>query len=75
MKIRLQAHGVEVLGVTDHRIFKSIYFFDPNGIRLELAAQVADKHQMQRESLDVHAQLNAWNEEKKRRRLDRELNA
>jgi glyoxylase I family protein len=75
MKKRLEANGVEVLGVTDHRIFKSIYFFDPNGIRLELAAQLADKNQMHRESLDVHAQLNAWNEEKKRRRLDRELNA
>jgi glyoxylase I family protein len=25
-KTRLQAHGVEVLGITDHRIFKSIYF-------------------------------------------------
>jgi glyoxylase I family protein len=41
MKARLQAHGVEVLGVTDHHIFKSIYFFDPNGVRLELSAQVA----------------------------------
>ncbi len=41
-KARLQAHGVEVLGVTDHHIFKSIYFFDPNGIRLELAAQLAN---------------------------------
>src|SRR5213596_1409642 len=33
MKARLQADGVEVLGVTDHHIFKSIYFFDPNGVR------------------------------------------
>lgn len=41
-KARLQACGVEVLGVTDHHIFKSIYFFDPNGIRLELTAQLAD---------------------------------
>ena len=31
MRTRLQAHGVEVIGVTDHHIFKSIYFFDPNG--------------------------------------------
>ena len=30
MKARLEAAGVEVLGVTDHHIFKSIYFFDPN---------------------------------------------
>ena len=37
-KARLQAAGVEVIGVTDHTIFKSIYFFDPNGHRLELAA-------------------------------------
>ena len=37
-KQRLEAGGVEVLGPTDHTIFKSIYFFDPNGHRLELAA-------------------------------------
>ena len=36
-KTRLQADGIEVVGVTDHTIFKSIYFFDPNGHRLELA--------------------------------------
>ena len=36
-KARLQADGIEVVGVTDHTIFKSIYFFDPNGHRLELA--------------------------------------
>ena len=39
-KSRLQAAGVDVIGVTDHTIFKSIYFFDPNGHRLELAANV-----------------------------------
>jgi catechol 2,3-dioxygenase-like lactoylglutathione lyase family enzyme len=33
----LQAQGVEVLGVIDHGAFHSIYFFDPNGHRLELA--------------------------------------
>jgi catechol-2,3-dioxygenase len=35
-KARLEAAGVEVIGVTDHHIIESIYFFDPNGIRLEL---------------------------------------
>jgi len=39
-KAQLQAGGVEVLGPTDHAIFRSIYFFDPNGHRLELAADV-----------------------------------
>jgi catechol 2,3-dioxygenase-like lactoylglutathione lyase family enzyme len=33
----LQAQGVDVLGVTDHGLFHSIYFFDPNGHRVELA--------------------------------------
>jgi len=36
-KERLESQGVPVLGVTDHSIFHSIYFFDPNGHRLELA--------------------------------------
>jgi glyoxylase I family protein len=66
-KARLQGHGVEVLGITDHRIFKSIYFFDPNGIRLELSAQVATPDQMHRESLDVRAQLDAWTAQKRER--------
>ncbi|MEZ4246811.1 MAG: VOC family protein [Polyangiales bacterium] len=33
----LEAEGIEVLGVTDHSLFHSIYFFDPNGHRIELA--------------------------------------
>lgn len=37
-KEKLVAAGIEVIGPTDHTIFKSIYFFDPNGHRLELAA-------------------------------------
>jgi catechol 2,3-dioxygenase-like lactoylglutathione lyase family enzyme len=40
-KKRLEAAGVEVVGITDHTIFKSIYFFDPNGHRVELAADTA----------------------------------
>ena len=59
-KTRLEAFGVEVLGVTDHHIFKSIYFFDPNGIRLELTAQLADAQAMQKDSTVAHARLNEW---------------
>ena len=46
MKARLEAHGIEVLGITDHHIFDSIYFFDPNGVRLELTAPRADELHM-----------------------------
>ena len=40
-KARLEANGIEVLGPTEHTIFKSIYFRDPNGHRLELAENTA----------------------------------
>jgi catechol 2,3-dioxygenase-like lactoylglutathione lyase family enzyme len=50
-KKRLQAKGVEVVGPTDHTIFQSIYFFDPNGHRLELAADTA--------TADMTAKLDA----------------
>ena len=70
-KARLQAHGVEVLGVTDHHIFKSIYFFDPNGIRLELAAQVANEEQMAKDSTVAHTRLKEWTARKEQWRKER----
>jgi len=42
-KFHLEGHGVEVLGVTDHGVFHSIYFFDPNGHRIELACPDPDE--------------------------------
>lgn len=40
-KARLEADGIDVIGPTDHTLFQSIYFFDPSGHRLELAANTA----------------------------------
>ena len=71
MKARLQAHGVEVLGLIDHHIFKSIYFFDPNGLRLELTAQLADEFQMLQESKTAHARLDEWSARKAQWRIER----
>jgi glyoxylase I family protein len=70
-KTRLQAHGIEVLGVTDHHIFKSIYFFDPNGIRLELTAQLADEFEMLQQSKTAHARLAEWTARKVQWRKER----
>jgi len=42
-KSHLEANGVNVLGVTDHGIFHSIYCFDPNGHRVELACPDPDE--------------------------------
>jgi glyoxylase I family protein len=64
MKLRLEGYGIDVLGVTDHRVFKSIYFFDPNGIRLELCAQLASIEEMQREQVGIKDKLDAWSAEK-----------
>jgi catechol 2,3-dioxygenase-like lactoylglutathione lyase family enzyme len=64
-KVRLQAAGIEVVGVTDHTIFKSIYFFDPNGHRLELACDVGTPEMYQ--SLDEvkWAMLEEWSHTKR----------
>jgi glyoxylase I family protein len=71
MKTRLEAHGIEVLGITDHHIFHSIYFFDPNGVRLELTAQLADEFEMLQESKSTHARLAEWTSRKEQWRQDR----
>lgn len=71
MKARLEASGIAVIGVTDHHIFKSIYFFDPNGVRLELSAQVADEFQMLKESGTAHARLDEWTARKQQWRQER----
>ena len=36
MRRRLTGHGIETVGPTDHHFIRSIYFFDPNGLRLEI---------------------------------------
>jgi len=45
-KDELQGKGVDVLGPINHGVFKSLYFFDPNGHRLELAANTGTIDQM-----------------------------
>ncbi len=45
-RAHLEANGIDVLGVTDHSIFHSIYFFDPNGHRVELACPDPDEDAM-----------------------------
>jgi catechol-2,3-dioxygenase len=59
-KARLEAAGVPVLGVTDHTIFKSIYFFDPNGHRLELVADTATPEMMRRLDAVKWDMLEEW---------------
>ena len=64
-KARLEAAGVDVIGVTDHTIFKSIYFFDPNGHRLELAADTATPEQMKQLDDVKWDMLDEWSRTKR----------
>jgi catechol 2,3-dioxygenase-like lactoylglutathione lyase family enzyme len=45
-KAYVEAQGIDVLGPTYHGIFKSIYFFDPNGHRIELACNIGTAEQL-----------------------------
>jgi len=65
---RLEAHGVEVIGITDHHFIKSIYFFDPNGFRLELTAFVGEAGYMTEKERSAHEECAAWTREKAARR-------
>ena len=45
-KAAVEAEGLDVIGPTNHGIFQSIYFFDPNGHRLELVANTRTEDEM-----------------------------
>ncbi|MCB1942312.1 MAG: VOC family protein, partial [Candidatus Accumulibacter sp.] len=62
---RLQADGIEVVGVTDHTLFKSIYFFDPSGHRLELACNTATPAMMARLDAVKWQMIDEWAQTRK----------
>jgi lactoylglutathione lyase len=64
-KVKLEANGVEVLGPTNHTIFKSIYFFDPNGHRLELAANTGTPEMMSKLDEVKWDMINEWSQTKR----------
>jgi len=67
MQARLRANGVEVLGVVDHDGYiESIYFFDPNGLRLELTTEVAPPAVVKAYAEQAHAELARWTTVKRR---------
>jgi lactoylglutathione lyase len=59
-KARLEAAGIPVVGPTDHTLFKSIYFFDPNGHRLELAANTGTPDMLRRLDEVKDAMIQEW---------------
>jgi len=64
-KSKLEDLGLDVLGPTNHGIFKSIYFFDPNGHRIELATNTGTAEQMAQLHEVAPAMLEEWSRTKK----------
>lgn len=64
-KKELQEKGLDVLGITEHGIIRSIYFFDPNGHRLELTCVTGDAQQLKILKDMAPAMLEEWDETKK----------
>jgi len=52
--------GLDVLGPVDHKICQSIYFFDPNGHRLELAVDTTTAEMAERLSSVAGEMLDEW---------------
>jgi catechol 2,3-dioxygenase-like lactoylglutathione lyase family enzyme len=59
-KKALEAKGIDVVGPTDHGFIRSIYFFDPNGHRLELTARTHKPDDLEREAAGAWQALEVW---------------
>jgi catechol 2,3-dioxygenase-like lactoylglutathione lyase family enzyme len=64
-KTRVEARGIEVLGPTDHGVFKSIYFFDPSGHRLELTCDTGTPEELAELKRVAPLMLEEWSRTKK----------
>lgn len=64
-KAELEAKGLDVIGVTNHGIIHSIYFFDPNGHRLELTYRSGTDEQLKKLKEVAPAMLEEWSQTKR----------
>lgn len=64
-KEQLESKGVEVIGPTEHGIIRSIYFFDPNGHRLELTHVTGTEEQMRQLKEVAPAMIEEWSQTKR----------
>ena len=64
-KAHIEREGVDVLGPTHHGIFQSIYFFDPNGHRIELAADIGTPEQYAQLRQVAAPMLEEWSRTKR----------
>jgi len=65
IKYRAENYGLDVLGPIDHTIFNSIYFFDPNGHRVEIAYNTRSNGDLERLNAVAWDMLEEWSQTKK----------
>jgi glyoxylase I family protein len=62
---RLVRAGIDVVGITDHGIFKSIYFFDPSGHRIEITCETMEAETRLRLEGEARDLLSEWDRTKR----------
>lgn len=60
MKQRLNDAGVKTTDVIDHEFINSIYFFDPNGLRLEVTARTEAPGYIETAKREAHDGMKQW---------------
>lgn len=56
----LKGKGLDVLGITEHGIIRSIYFFDPNGHRIELTCLTGTQEELKHLKEIAPQMLEEW---------------
>lgn len=64
-KKKLEAAGIKVRGLVDHEFIQSIYFFDPNGLRLEITTRTEQPGFLEKAAREAHSELAAWTKHKR----------
>lgn len=60
MKQRLNDAGVKTTDVIDHEFINSIYFYDPNGLRLEVTARTEAPGYIEKAKAEAHDGMRGW---------------
>ena len=69
---RVRSHGHWVMGPLDHGFCKSIYFFDPNGHRLEMTMRCEAPGELDQFKQDAGKMLAQWEERRHKEQWDRQ---
>ncbi len=69
---RLKKHGVDTWGPLDHGFVRSIYFYDPNGINLEITCRTAEYDAILLHEADKKEEaILAWTERTRSKKAQR----